>query len=226
MLQLFEEELMSNTSRLNQEFLIKDEAQLRALFPATHAIALQKCQNRLDDHSKAFVSRSPFMCIGTQAPSGMADVSPRGDPPGFVKILDDTTLLIPDRPGNNRLDTLSNIMANPRVGLLFVIPGFDDTMRVNGTAQVTRDPALLSQLSVEGKTPTVAIVVTIEEVFLHCAKAFRRSKLWDPSQHQNRSDMPSLLKIILDQTTGAPSDPEEMKKIDAGLEVEYQKTMY
>jgi uncharacterized protein len=157
---------------------------------------------------------------------GRLIVSPRGDPPGFVKVLDVKTLLIPDRPGNNRLDTLSNIVANPKVGLLFMIPGFDDTMRVNGSARVSRDPALFSQLSVEGKTPTVAIVVTVQEVFIHCAKAFRRSKLWDPNHHQDRSQMPSLLKIILDQTTGAPKDPEEMKKIDEGLEVEYQKTMY
>jgi uncharacterized protein len=211
---------------LNEDFLIKDEVQLRALFPPTHALAVQKCINRLDEHSIAFVTRSPFLCIGTQSPNGSADVSPRGDPPGFVKVLDSKTLLIPDRPGNNRLDTLSNIVANPKVGLLFMIPGFDDTMRINGSAKVSRDPALLSQLSVEGKTPTVAIVVNVQEVFIHCAKAFRRSKLWDPNHHQDRSQMPSLLKIILDQTTGAPKDPEEMKKIDDGLEVEYQKTMY
>jgi uncharacterized protein len=217
---------MATEKALNEDFLIKDEAQLRALFPATHALAVQKCINRLDEHSIAFVARSPFLCIGTQSPNGSADVSPRGDPPGFVKVLDSKTLLIPDRPGNNRLDTLSNIVANPKVGLLFMIPGFDDTMRVNGIAKVSRDPALLAQLSVEGKTPTVAIVVSVKEVFIHCAKAFRRSKLWDPIHHQDRSEMPSLLKIILDQTTGAPKDPEEMKKMDEGLEVEYQKTMY
>jgi uncharacterized protein len=217
---------MTSENPLNEEFLIKDEAQLRALFPATHALALQKCQARLDEHSIAFVARSPFLCIGTQSPNGSADVSPRGDPPGFVKVLDSKTLLIPDRPGNNRLDTLSNIVANPKVGLLFMIPGFDDTMRVNGSARVSRDPALLSHLRIEGKTPTVAIVVTVQEVFIHCAKAFRRSKLWDPAHHQDRSEMPSLLKIILDQTSGAPKDTEELKKIEDGLEVEYQKTMY
>jgi uncharacterized protein len=217
---------MATENTLNEDFLIRDEAHLRALFPATHALAVQKCQTHLDEHSIAFVSKSPFLCIGTQSPNGSADVSPRGDPPGFVKVLDDKTLLIPDRPGNNRLDTLSNIVANPKVGLLFLIPGFDDTMRVNGIARVSRHPALLNQLSVEGKTPTVAIVVRVQEVFIHCAKAFRRSKLWDPNHHQDRSQMPSLLKIILDQTTGAPKDPEEMKKIDDGLEVEYQKTMY
>ncbi|HNW01123.1 MAG TPA: pyridoxamine 5'-phosphate oxidase family protein [Burkholderiaceae bacterium] len=217
---------MVDKTQLKPEFFVKDEKDLRSLFPATHPIAVEKCQNHLDKHAMNFVARSPFLCIGTQSLDGSADVSPRGDPCGFVKILDDKTLLIPDRPGNNRLDTHTNILANPAVGLLFMVPGFDDTMRVNGKAKITRDPDLLALMVVNDRMPTVAIVVTVEEVFIHCAKAFRRSKLWDPSQRQNRSDMPSLLKIIMDQTTGAPNDPEEMKKIDAGLEDEYQKTMY
>ena len=181
---------------------------------------------RYNKHAIDFLARSPFLCIGTQSPDGSADISPRGDPRGFVKVLDDRTLLIPDRPGNNRLDTQTNILANPAVGLLFMIPGFDETMRVNGTARITRDPDVLALTAVHDRTPTTAIVVTVQEVFLHCAKAFRRAKLWDPSQRQDRGDMPSLLKIILDQTTGAPQDPEEMKKIDAGLEDDYQRTMY
>ena len=217
---------MADKTQLKPEFLVKDEKDLRSLFSATHPIAVEKCQNHLDKHAMNFVARSPFLCIGTQSPDGSADVSPRGDPCGFVKILDDKTLLIPDRPGNNRLDTHTNILLNPAVGLLFMVPGFDDTMRVNGKAKITRDPDLLALMVVNDRLPTVAIVVTVEEVFIHCAKAFRRSKLWDPGQRQNRSDMPSLLKIIMDQTTGAPNDPEEMKKIDAGLEDEYQKTMY
>jgi uncharacterized protein len=216
---------VANETPLKQEFLIKDEEDLRSLFPATHSIAIEKCQDHLDKHAIAFVARSPFLCIGTQSPNGSADVSPRGDPSGFVKILDNKTLLIPDRPGNNRLDTQANILTNPAVGLLFMIPGFDDTMRVNGKAKITRDPDLLALMTVQDRTPTVAIVVTVEEVFIHCAKAFRRSKLWDSSQFQNRNEMPSLPKIILDQTTGAPDD-EAMKKIDADLEAEYQKTMY
>lgn len=211
---------------LKQDQLVADEAELRALFPATHAMAVLKSQPRLDKHARAFVARSPFLCIGTQSPDGRADVSPRGDPPGFVKILDDHTLVIPDRPGNNRLDTQSNILANPSVGLLFMVPGFDDTMRVNGKARISRDPELLQAMAVNGKAPTVGIVVEVEEVFIHCAKAFRRSKLWDPTQHQQRSEMPSLLNIILDQTTGAPDNPEEMKKIDEGLEEDYRKSMY
>ena len=212
--------------QLKPEYLVKDEADLRALFPATHAIAVDKCQDHLDKHAMEFVRRSPFLCIGTQSPDGLADVSPRGDPCGFVKILDAKALLIPDRPGNNRLDTQSNILANPSVGLLFMVPGVDDTLRVNGTAQITRDPDLLALLTVNERQPTVAIVVTVQEVFLHCAKAFRRSKLWDPASRQDRREMPGLVNIILEQTTGAPVDPEERNKNDANLEDAYRSTMY
>lgn len=217
---------MASAPPVRSEYLVKDEAALRALFPPTHAIALQKCLNHLDAHMREFVARSPFLCIGTQSPEGKADVSPRGDPRGFVKVLDNRTLLIPDRPGNNRLDTLSNIVANPAVGLLFMVPGYDETVRINGTAAISRDPDLLALLQVKGRTPSVAIVVSVHEVFLHCAKAFRRARLWEPDQHQDRSEMPSLPKIVLDQTTGAPDDPAEMQALDDALEAEYQKTMY
>jgi uncharacterized protein len=217
---------LSEETVLNPDFLIADEAALRALFPATHPIAQIKCLDHLDKHARDFVSRSPFLCIGTQSALGSADVSPRGDPGGFVQVLDDKTLLIPDRPGNNRLDTLSNIIANPVVGLLFMIPGFDDTLRINGTARITRDPALLRRLSVNDRIPTVAIVVTVQEMFLHCAKAFRRSKLWDPAQRQDRAAMPSLVTMILDQTSVAPTDPEEIRQNDAALEQDYRNSMY
>lgn len=217
---------MTKQTHLNPEFLVATVSQLRALFPATHPVAIAKSQDRLDKHAIAFVARSPFLCIGTQSPGGSADVSPRGDPCGFVKVLDDKTLLIPDRPGNNRLDTQCNILTNPAVGLLFMVPGFDDTLRVNGTAQITRDPDLLALLAVNDRLPATAIVVTVKEVFLHCAKAFRRAKLWDLGQRQDRSEMPSLLRIISDQTAGAPASIEEQEKIDAGLEESYRRTMY
>ena len=217
---------MADDTFLKPDFLIKDERELRSLFPATHALAAVKCQDHLDNHAIDFVARSPFLCIGTQSYAGLADVSPRGDPRGFVKVLDRKTLLIPDRPGNNRLDTQSNILANPSVGLLFMVPGFDDTLRVNGSARLTRDPDLLALLRVNDRLPTIAIVVTVYEVFLHCAKAFRRAKLWDPDQRQDRHEMPSLLKIILDQTSGAPDDPVEMTKIETGLEEDYKNSMY
>lgn len=205
--------------------VITDEQSLRALYPATHDLAIQKFQDALGVHAQEFIRRSPFLCIGTQDGNGRADVSPRGDPPGFVRILDERTLAIPDRPGNNRLDSLANIIANPHVGILFMVPGFDDTLRVNGTARLSTDPALLDTMVVNNRVPTLAIVVEVREVFMHCAKAFRRSHLWDPAHHQDRKTMPSLIKIILDETTGAPSAPE-MDKIDADLEEDYKRTLY
>jgi uncharacterized protein len=208
------------------EHTVADEAALRRLYPSTHTLAAQKSLPRLDPHAREFIRRSPFLTIGTQNRDGKADVSPRGDPAGFVRVLDDRTLAIPDRPGNNRLDTLSNILANPGVGILFMVPGFDDTLRINGTAQLSIDPDLLRSMAVNDRIPTIAIVVTVAEVFLHCAKAFRRSRLWDPAARQDRSEMPSLLKMILDQTTGAPQDPAEMRRIDEGLEAAYRTSMY
>jgi uncharacterized protein len=207
------------------EFTIPDEQALRSLFPPTHELAAQKVLSNLDKHAQDFIRRSPFVCVGTQDANGKADVSPRGDPAGFVRILDDKTLAIPDRPGNNRLDTLSNILANPNVGLLFIIPGFDDTLRINGQAQLVTDPELLDSMAMNGRAPKLAIVVQVGEVFLHCAKAFRRSKLWDPGHFQDRSAMPSLMKIILDQTGGAPGEAE-MQKRDADLEADYRTSMY
>ena len=212
--------------KINPEFAIADEHALRRLFPPITSLAIQKCQDSLDKHAQAFVGRSPFLCIGTQNLDGKADVSPRGDPPGFVKILDRHTLAIPDRPGNNRLDTLVNILANPTVGLLFIIPGFDDTLRVNGQASLLTDPEVLESMRVNDRIPRLAIVVRVDEVFMHCAKAFRRSHLWNPDHFQDRGALPSLSKIILDQTTGAPSDEDEMRKIDDDLEEEYKQTLY
>lgn len=211
---------------IRPEHLVRDEATLRGLFPPVQTLAALKSLGLLDPHAREFIRRSPFLAIGTQNGDGKADVSPRGDPAGFVQVLDDRSLAIPDRPGNNRLDTLSNILTNPNVGLLFLIPGFDDTLRINGTAQLSTDPELLRRMAVNDRVPTIAIIVTVTEAFLHCAKAFRRSRLWDPEARQDRQEMPTLLKMILDQTTGAPTDPVEMSKIDEGLEADYRTSMY
>ena len=210
---------------VNPAFVVKDEKTLRQIFPPTHDLAVTKLQTALDRHAQDFISRSPFLCSGTQNSKGLADVSPRGDPAGFVRILDPRTIAIPDRPGNNRLDTQSNILANPSVGLLFIIPGFDETLRINGHATLMTDPDLLASMTINDRTPTLAIVVRVAEVFLHCAKAFRRSHLWDPAHLQDRKDMPSLVKMILDQTTGAPG-ADQMRKLDDDLEQAYQTTLY
>jgi PPOX class probable FMN-dependent enzyme len=212
--------------QLKPEFVVRDEASLRALYQPVHALAVQKQRQTLGPNAQAFIRRSPFLCIGTQGSGGRADVSPRGDAAGFVRILDDKTIAIPDRPGNNRLDTLDNIVANPTVGLLFLIPGYDETLRLNGRASLTSQPDLLESMAVGDRLPKLAIVVEVDEVFLHCAKAFRRSRLWDPACLQDRSDMPSLMQMILDDTTGAPSDPEAMTQMDENLELAYRQTMY
>jgi PPOX class probable FMN-dependent enzyme len=179
---------------------IESEQELRALHAPPSDLVKKKCVDRLDRHCRDFIALSPFLVLGTANAEGKADVSPRGDPPGFVKVLDDRTLLIPDRPGNNLLDSLSNILANPEVGLLFVIPGFDETLRVNGRADVVRDPAFLTPLGVDGKTPKVAIRVAVREAYLHCAKSFRRARMWDPAARVPRSTLPSLGKMVMDMT--------------------------
>ncbi|MEP0235892.1 pyridoxamine 5'-phosphate oxidase family protein [Roseibium sp.] len=211
---------------IKPEFTVTDEQALRSLFGPTHELALQKCQTSLDKHAQAFIGRSPFLCIGTQGAEGKADVSPRGDPVGFVKILDQHTIAIPERPGNNRLDSLVNILSNPSVGLFFIIPGFDDTLRVNGQASLSTDPEVLQDMRVNGRDAKLAIVVTVDTVFLHCAKAFRRSRLWDPELFQDRGQMPSLMHMILDQSSGAPDNEGDMRKLDEDLEATYKKTLY
>lgn len=212
--------------KVDPKYVVADEPSLRSMFHAQTALAVHKVQNELDKYAQAFIERSPFLCLGTQDLAGRADVSPRGDPPGFVKILDGYTLAIPDRPGNNRLDSLVNILANPTVGLLFIIPGFDDTLRVNGQASLVTDPQILEAMTVNDRLPKLAIVVRVTEAFMHCAKAFRRSHLWDPDHFRDRAEMPSLSKIILDQTNGAPETDVEMRRIDDDLEEEYKRTLY
>lgn len=211
---------------LKPEFVVQDLVALRRLYEPVHALAVTKQRSTLGPNAEAFIRRSPFLCIGTQGAQGRADVSPRGDAPGFVQIIDAGTLAIPDRPGNNRLDTLENIMANPSVGLLFMIPGYDETLRVNGRARLNTQPDLLEAMAVDGRRPRLAIVVEIDEVFLHCAKAFRRSHLWDPAHRQDRSDMPSLIKMILDDANRAPTDQQVMSKMDEDLETDYRQTLY
>jgi uncharacterized protein len=211
--------------RIDQSHITRDEQALRSLFDAAHELSLKKSQNALGPHAQEFIRRAPFLCIGTQSADGRADVSPRGDPSGFVKILDARTIAIPERPGNNRLDTLGNIIENPSVALLFIVPGFDDTLRISGEASLSTDPELLASMAVEGRAPKIGIIVRVREVFIHCAKAFRRSRLWSPDHFQDRKEMPSIAKIILDETGGAPEE-QEMRKIDAELEEDYKRTMY
>ena len=205
---------------------IETEADLRAILGPPLEMAVIKSLSRLDKHCRAFIERSPFLCIGTMSANGQADVSPKGDPRGFVRILDDAKLLIPDRPGNNRVDTMRNLLANPSIGLLFFIPGFEDTLRINGRATIVRSPALLADCAVNGKVPQLAIRVEIGEAFLHCAKALKRSRLWDPATFQDRRDLPSHGRMVLEQTAAAPPSEQQVEEVDALVDENYRNELY
>lgn len=201
---------------------IKDTADLREIYGEAGPRAVQKELRALDRHSRRFVERSPFVLIGSSDGAGNADVTPKGDKPGFVHILDDNTIAIPDRPGNNRLDTLENLLRDPSIGLLFLIPGMNETLRINGSAKVTADAALCAQLAVNGKPARSVIVVTINTVFIHCAKAFMRSQLWNPESWAPRSEMPTLGEILNDQM----ALDIKAEETDRELDEIYQKTMW
>jgi uncharacterized protein len=174
---------------------IRDEEELRRLLGEPSDLVRAKVGDRLNELTRQFVDRSPFVLLATSAPDGTCDVSPRGDPPGFVRVLDEQTLLLPERPGNRLADSLRNILANPRVGLLFVVPGVGDTLRVNGRATLVADDELLAPSAVDGKVPKLGILVHADEVFTHCSKAFLRSQLWDPERYVERSELPSSGEI-------------------------------
>jgi PPOX class probable FMN-dependent enzyme len=179
--------------------VITSEAELRALIGEPTEIVRAKLADRLNDLTRQFIERSPFVCVATGRPGGGMDVSPRGDPPGFVRVLDDHTVLLPERPGNRLADTLVNLLSEPRIALLFLIPGVDDTFRVNGTARITDDTELLAPSAVEGKAPRLGILVTVQEAYTQCAKALLRSDLWNPTHHIERSELPrhgEILKAI------------------------------
>jgi PPOX class probable FMN-dependent enzyme len=178
---------------------IADPAALRAHYGSVSRPAALKQLSRLDRHCRAFIARSPFLVMATADAEGRCDASPKGDAPGFVVVQDETTLLIPDRVGNNRVDSLQNLVANPQVGLLFFLPGYQETLRVNGRARISTDAAHLEATAHAGKPPKAVIVVTVEEAYMHCGKALIRSHLWDPARHIAKGDFPTLGRIIADQ---------------------------
>jgi uncharacterized protein len=165
---------------------ITTEAQLRELIGEPADVVVAKISNRLNPLTRPLVEQCPFICLATSDGAGNCDVSPRGDPAGFVRIVDDQTLLIPERPGNKIADSLRNIIANPHVGVLFIIPGITDTFRVNGRATLTTDPDLLTPSTLEGKVPRLGILVAIDEAYTQCSKAFIRSDLWNPAGYVDR----------------------------------------
>lgn len=175
------------------------EADLREILGSPTALVVSKIAPGLNDLTRQFIEKSPFVCVATAREDGGLDVSPRGDPAGFVRIIDERTLLIPDRPGNRIADTLTNLLSDDRIALLFLIPGVNDTFRVNGRATIVDDPELLAASEVEGKVPKLGILVSVEEAYTQCPKALLRSELWNPERHVDRSELPKageLLKSI------------------------------
>ncbi len=183
-------------ARVGDVSAIHDEAALRSVLGEPTAVVRSKSSDRLTELTRQFIERSPFLCLATSAPDGSCDVSPRGDPSGFVRILDERTLLLPERPGNRLADSLENVLRNPHVALLFVIPGIGDTFRVNGRATIVTDRELLAPCAVEGKIPKLGLLIEIEEAYPHCSKAFLRASLWDPDRYVAREELPSAGAIL------------------------------
>jgi uncharacterized protein len=175
---------------------ITDDADLRAVIGSPTELVVSKISDRLNELTRQFIERSPFVCVATKMPNGGIDVSPRGDPAGFVRIIGDRELLIPERPGNRIADTLTNLLADPSIGLLFLIPGVGDSFRVNGRGVITDDRELLAPSAVEGSVPKVGILVSIDEAYTQCSKALIRSELWNPERHIERSELPSSGEIL------------------------------
>ena len=196
-----------------------NEAQLREVLGEPTELVRKKIADRLNPLTRQFVERSPFVVVASGRPDGGLDVSPRGDPAGFVRILDERTLLLPDRPGNKLADTLTNLLADDRIALLFLIPGVNDTFRVNGRARIVDDPELLAASEVEGKVPQLGILVEVEEAYTQCPKAFLRSELWNPERHIDRSELPSQGEILR-----AIADPElDVEQYDEARNGRYRR---
>ncbi len=193
--------------------MITTLAALRERFPPAHGRSVAKQLGALDHHCRTFIALAPFVVLATGG-SGEMDASPRGGPPGFVKVTAAGTLLLPDYPGNNRLDSLSNLVENGKIGLLFLIPGVDETLRVNGRARLSDEAALISQFAHEKRQPKLVIEVTVLEAYLHCAKALMRSQLWDDASRQPRSVLPSMGQMLGEQT-GMALPPETQQEMEA-----------
>ncbi len=182
---------------------ISNLSELRETYRPPAARAHQKVLDRIDEHSRRFIELSPLCVISSIGADGRADTSPRGDPPGFVTVLDEQTLLIPDRPGNRQVDTLQNVLFNPNVGLLFLVPGMNETLRVSGAAEIVTDADLLASQSIKDRPPLSGLQVAVEEAFLHCGRSLIRSRLWDPDARIDRSAYPTYGQVLADQINGA-----------------------
>lgn len=202
--------------------VITSQSELRQLLGQPSERAVAKELDHLDQHCQTFIARSPFLLISSSNAAGHLDISPKGDPAGFVRVLDDRTIAIPDRKGNRRADTFNNVIENPQVGLYFLVPGYQESLRVTGTARVVRDSWLLESMAERGVVPALALVVAVRDAFYHCAKCVIRSGLWDPQNWGDVSGMPTLGKVLADQTRSTLAVPE----IEAQIAESYVKNLY
>ncbi|WP_207435977.1 pyridoxamine 5'-phosphate oxidase family protein [Sabulibacter ruber] len=205
------------------EDLINTEDELRELLGYPSELVRKKAISRLDRHCKDFIAKSPLIFIGTSSKEGLCDVSPRGDAPGFVETLEDHYLVIPERPGNKRCDSLSNILSNPQIGIIFLIPGLKETLRVNGKAIISREAKLLGRHQVNGKIPRLAIIVEVEECYIHCAKAFIRSELWNKETWLPENDLPKIPQILADHVS---NESYPAHRISDALKESYKERLY
>jgi uncharacterized protein len=208
---------------LDFKSVVRSEAELRELMgPPVAPPVVEKTLASLDRHCLTYIARSPFVLIASSDAAGRMDVSPRGDAPGFVRVLDEQTLVIPDRPGNQRFDTLRNLFQSPRVGLIFLIPGKRETLRVSGKAEVVRDPALLETMNAKGKVPALAIAVHVDEAFFHCSKCMIRSRLWQPEEWPQLDGLPTLAETMKD----AASIPAPVEVIEGIIKDDEETRLY
>jgi PPOX class probable FMN-dependent enzyme len=215
-------------SVLSRAPALLSDAEARALvgsYPPVNPLAAAKDIGRLDPHLARFIALSPICFVSTADASGKQDVTPRGDPPGSFKVIDGQTLAFPDRPGNNRLDTLRNLVDNPEIALVFLLPGTNETARVAGTARLSTDPELLASMAVQGKAPLCAVVVNVRQAYFHCAKALLRSRLWTADYAVPKGTFPSITRMVGDQL-GSTATEEEKQRREALLEANYRDGLW
>lgn len=203
--------------------VVTSEEDLREMVGYPNKLVQNKAIPRLDDHCRAFIAQSPFLVISTSDQAGNCDASPRGDAPGFVHVLDDRHLVIPERPGNRRMDSLINIMSNPHVGLIFIIPGLEETLRINGRACIIRDSDVLEKMAVRGKVPLMGMGMQVEECYVHCAKAFMRSGLWKTDSWPALDELPNMARILADHVELLGISEKEVAE---GLQDSYTNRLY
>ena len=220
---------VAGTARLGQNWgmaqpgTVRSIEELRQIYRSPSQGALDKVIDRLDEHCRTFIKHSPFLVLATAASDGRCDVSPKGGPPGFVQFIDDHHLALGDLSGNNRLDSMQNLLSNRGVAIMFMIPGLDETLRVNGEATISTDPQLRERCRVESKTPNVVITIDVAEAYIHCAKAFRRGGVWSPDSWPEVADMPSVACMLRDHVNARGVDADQL---EAALEADYDRTLW